>query len=251
MFNPLTIYSIDNRIIFLGENIPISRFLKLYYDDDELKNVLDSLGVENVVNEDLETCLKSLSNIFGVPPVKEEIIKKIDLLFFDDWTTELYKEYYGMKDVSMKEIFTLIFEKDGMENNAFIDINHKRLVFIEYLLSPLFKITALNVNKMVTENKVPKLMGIKLGDIISYFFNDLKKANRYDTVNGFSGIINLKANFRNPNAGKELPKEISNVHQSFKGKICPITVSNTNPGESITLVPEQNLKSLKFGIFDV
>ncbi|MBC8427313.1 MAG: hypothetical protein H8D97_00330 [Proteobacteria bacterium] len=252
LFNSLTIYNSDGRIIFLGENIPISRFLRLYYEDDkDLKDVLDFLQVENQMNEDMNTCLKNLSNTFGVPPIKEEIQKKIDSLFFDDWTLELYEECYGIKNATMTDIFNLIFKNKTIENNTFIDINYKRLVFIEYLLAPLLKITAANVNKMVLENKVPQLMGTKLGNIISYFFNDLKKANRYDTVNGFSGIINLKANFRSPNAGKELPKEVSNVHTSFKHKICPITVSNTNPGESITLVPEQNLKSLKFGIFDV
>lgn len=248
LFSPITINGLDNRVILLGSNIPIARFLKLYYTPEEIKALNFPIEFLNS-NETLETVLKNFSKILGVPPVKDEIIRKIDLLFFDDWTSELYEEYYGIQP-NMKEILDKMIQISS-GNVSFIDIEHKRLVFIEYLLSPLFKSVTNAVNKLVTENHNPNLLGIKLGDIISHFFNNLKKANRYDSVNGFSGILNLKGNFKNPKGGDELPSEVSNVHPSFKGKLCPITVSNTNPGESVTLIPEQNLKSLKFGIFEI
>jgi hypothetical protein len=248
LFNPITIYGAENRIILLGNNVPISRFLKLFYTNDEIK-ALDFPFEINSSNESIEAVLKNFSNVLGIPPVKEDIVKKLNDLFFDDWTAELYQEYYGINP-DLKSILEKICSMDSDEI-SFIDIKHKRLIFIEYLLSPLFKAVTAATKRLVTENHNPKLLQIRLGDIVKHFFNDLKKANRYDSVNGFSGIINLKGNFKNPKGGNELPSEVSNVHPSFKGKIDPITVSNTNPGESITLVPEQNLKSLKFGIFDV
>lgn len=248
LFNPITINGLDDRFIFLGNNVPIHRFLKLYYTDSEIKNL--DLPFELVTrNESLDIVLKHFSKILGVPPVQQEIIDKIDLLFFDDWTFELYKEYYGIQP-TLKSVLNKMISMDGDEI-SFIDINHKRLVFIEYLLAPLFKAVTAATKRLVTENHNPKLLQIKIGDIIKHFFNDLKRANMYDSANGFSGILNLKGNFKNPRGGNELPSEVSNVHQSFKGRVCPITVSNTNPGESITLIPEQNLKSLRFGIFDV
>jgi len=248
LFSPMTIYSGENRVIFMGNNIPIMRFLKLYYSDDEIKNL--NFPFEILDNEEpIDIVLHNFSKILGIPPVKKEIIDKIDLLFFDDWTSELYMEYYGIKP-TLKSILDKITTMDS-DNVSFIDLNHKRLIFIEYILSPLFKAVTSAVNKLVSDNHNPKLLGIRIGDIVKYFFNDLKKSNRYDNVNGFSGILNLKANFRNPKGGDDLPSEISNVHPSFKGKICPVTVSNTSPGESVTLVPNQSLRNLKFGIFDV
>lgn len=257
LFNPMTIYEGDGRVIFLGNNIPIDRFFNLYYDVNipKDKEILEYFGIDCKSIEPMATSLQNLSNIFNIPPNKEEIKKKVDLLFFDDWTSELYQEYYGIDNdkINMKSILDKSYDRSTNNiDGSFIDIRNKRLVFIEYLLAPLFKSVTAAVNRMVVGSPHDlKYLNIKLGDIVSYFFNELKKANRYDTVNGFSGILNLKGNFRNPKGGDELPPEVSNIHPTFKGKICPITVSNTAPGESITFIPEQNLTNLKFGIFDV
>jgi hypothetical protein len=247
LFNPLTLYGTENRVIFLGNNIPINRFLKLYYTEDEISK-LDFPFEVNTNNESMDVILQNFSDILGVPPVLSEIIEKIDLLFFDGWTSGLYKEYYGIEP-SMKDLLDEVSEIDSTQI-SFIDMDHKRLVFVEYIMAPLFKSVTFAVNKMIRENEDIKFLNIKLGEIVKYFFNELQKSNRYDSVNGFSGILNLKASFKNPKGGSELPTEVSNVHESFKGKICSVTVSNTNPGESITLVPEQNLKNLRYGIFE-
>ena len=257
LFNPMTIYEGDGRVIFLGNNIPIDRFFNLYYDvnNSDDKKFLEYFNIDTKNIEPMATSLQQLSNIFNIPPNKEDLKAKIDLLFFDDWTSELYQEYYGIDSdkINMKSILDKSYDRSTNNiDGSFIDIRNKRLIFIEYLLAPLFKSVTAAVNRMVVGSPHDlKYLNIKLGDIVSYFFNELKKANRYDTVNGFSGILNLKGNFRNPKGRDELPPEVSNIHPTFKGKICPITVSNTAPGESITFIPEQNLTNLKFGIFDV
>jgi hypothetical protein len=243
LFCPITIFNAENRIIFLGNNIPITRFLRLYYTNEEIVN----FGFEEN-NEDEEFILQSFSNILNVMQSKDTIIDKIDKLFLDAWTYGLYKEFYNIEP-SLKNILDLSF---NLPNDiSFIDLNYKRLVFIEYILSPLFKSISQTVNRLVLTNINPKTLNIKLGDIISHFFRVLRSANRIDNVNGFTALHNLKASFRNPNGGDVLPKEVSSIHETFKNKICPVVISNNSPGVVVQLVPEQNLKNLKYGIFDL
>jgi hypothetical protein len=78
----------------------------------------------------------------------------------------------------------------------------------------------------------------------------MDKFNFYGIVNGYSGLLDLKATFKNPNSQNELPSEVSSIHPSYKHKIDIISISNTQPGRVISLVPQQNLKSLKYGLFD-
>ena len=79
----------------------------------------------------------------------------------------------------------------------------------------------------------------------------MDKFNFYGVVNGFGGsLLDLKATFKNPNSVGELPNEVSSIHPSYKHKIDLVSISNTDPGKVVSLVPDQNLKSLRYGIFD-
>ncbi len=72
--------------------------------------------------------------------------------------------------------------------------------------------------------------------------------NLYSVVNGFSGLLSLKGSFENPKSQSELPRSISNIHQNYKGKICPVTISNKSPGVVSSLVPDQKI-DLRYGLF--
>ena len=65
-------------------------------------------------------------------------------------------------------------------------------------------------------------------------------------VNFYSGIQTHKASFMNPNSEKP-PREISAVHKSHFGRICPITISAKKPGESVSIVPSTKVN--KYGLF--
>ena len=57
-----------------------------------------------------------------------------------------------------------------------------------------------------------------------------------------------KATFDNPYGSGELPKEVSSIHWTHKGRICPNSISNKKSGRDIFLVPNQNI-DLDYGIF--
>jgi len=143
-------------------------------------------------------------------------------------------------------LFDSIIDK---ENKTFIDLHHKRLVFIEYLLGPFLRSISA-VSKTVLNNQLVVNLNLNSGDVVKHFFTRLDKFNFYSIVNGFSGLLDLKATFKVPNAGSELPTIVSSIHSSYKSKIDVVSISNTNPGQVINLTPNQNLKSLTYGIFD-
>ena len=247
LFSPITIYIPENRVIFLGNNIPISRFLKLYYSDDEIDNL--NFKIDNT-SESEEFILQSFSNILNIPPNKNDIKNKINKLFFDDWSLNLYKEYYGLGDnIDIKDLLDLS-NLISMEEVSFIDLKFKRLVFIEYLLAPLFKAVSGAVNKLVLENINPKFLNIKISDLITNFYSTLKSSNRISSTVGFP-VYNLKASFANPKGTDRLPKEVNSIHENFFKRICLVNISNSDPGKICSLIPEQNLKNLKYGIFDL
>lgn len=253
LFNSLTLFTDDNRAIFLGNNIPISRFLNIFLDKDEVELACskDFLNCENL-KENKQVSIAHISTIIGVTnPDLDIVIKKINDIFFDEWTLNLYKEFYNLEymdiNILIREIlFDSILDRD---NRSFIDLHYKRLVFIEYLLNPFFRAISV-ASKYTLIGQQPYKLNLNIGDIIKYFFIRLDKFNFYGIVNGFSGLLDLKATFKTPNASNELPIEVSSIHSSYRGKIDVVSISNTDPGKVVNLVPDQNLRSLKYGIFD-
>jgi hypothetical protein len=254
LFNSLTFFNDDNRVTFLGNNIPISRFLRVYLSESEIELACskDYLNCK-YVKESENISFNSLSSLFGVNvPDKELIKQKIDLIFFDEWTKGLYQSIYNKQDINssilIKDLlFNTIVNKDEV---SYIDLNYKRLMFIEVLLAPLFRSVS-TASKYILNGQQPFTLKIGMGDIISYFFTKMNKFSFYNVTNGFTGLLDLKATFKNPNStNANLPKEVSSIHPSYKGKVDIVSISNTKPGETINLVPNQVLKDLKYGIFD-
>lgn len=233
LFKPITIFIKEKRITIDNKNYHLYNFLRLYLDDYTIKEVFN---VEPIISSRV---------------LHKDYIEKI---FFDKWTKELYCNYYKLDDINMKKVIDIVI--NNMNNKIeFNDIRYKRLVFIELLLDPLFRATNKFINKF--DNKFP----INIDAIISHFYKsdiDILGQSRskglsgntfYSIVNGYSGILSNKASFKNPKVSTELPKSISNIHESHKYKICPVTISNKNPGVLISLVPDQKI-NLRYGIFE-
>jgi len=250
LFCPITLFFKDSTAIIYGNNIPISRFLSIYYD----KQTIIDLAAEfefNVINEPMQITLNYFSKLFNCDPNTDAIAARFELLFFDAWTRNLYKECYKLDDVSLKIILDILFLQMQTANEddlTFIDLRMKRLTYVESLLAPYFRAIS-DATKSLLKGQQPFKLNLTLGCIIDHFFNGLNKLNLYDITNGYSSILDLKATFQSPASKSELPVSVSMIHESFFGKVCIVTVSNMETGKVVSLVPEQNV-DLNYGLFD-
>jgi len=261
LFKPITLYTHDNRIIIDGHNIPISRFLRLYESDESIiKEVCDLFDTQYIFETQDESVTK-ISKLIKCNDDLTDIVNFIENIFFDNWTKDLYCAFYNKENITMMDVFHITMER--IYNKEYIEFNniaHKRLVFIELILDPLFKA----INKLVLSLKSSRSViqvPIKASAIINHFYASgnmgigNQKRNKglsgntlYSIVNGYSGLLSLKCSFENPKSQSELPKSVSSIHTNYKNKICPVTISNKNPGVISSLVPNQ-LIDLKYGMF--
>lgn len=256
LFQPITLYFDDNRVIFMGNNFKISHFLQLISMDwpDDDKNLISvDLGIPLDERSPSEL-ISRFAGKFNTDHTLESIKYKFNELFFDEWTYYLFKRIYNFEP----NIDTII--KRAIERRLqivhfpefvpkFNDLRFKRLAFIEPLIRPYFKSISMAANNLVHGNPVSQLKKLDMGTIIKNFFGNLHGNVLYDTTNGYSGILGHKASFRNPyGSAKRLPKEVSAIHWTHKGRICPNSISNQDPGEIVSLVPDQEI-DLTYGLF--
>jgi hypothetical protein len=246
LFKTITIFHKDGRVIFLGNNITISKFFRLFYDFNDAKYICETVFNSKYTDDSLDNVKRYFSKILNCN--MDDIYQKIDDLFFDDWTVELYCKCYNLNNPTLKDILDLSL-KVIEERPSVIDLNHRRLVFIEHLMRPLITAVSTLVMMLMNGRQILKFPMDSVS-IIDYFFSDkgLQSNFFYDIDNGYNGLLSLKASFKSPGGDKAMPSEISSIHPTYKGRICPTTVSNKSTGQVIALVPEQKI-DLKFGLF--
>jgi len=248
LFNPVSFFISKNYIIVSGRNIPMSRFFSFFYSEDETKEILDTFECE-YRSESEEVMLLAFSKVLNVAPNRKEIEERFNDLFLDRWTKELYESVYDKRINTFKDIIDIVVYKyTNEEKPSFIDLNHKRLMFIELILGPLFKAVSDAVRDMVVYNKDIYKLPLDANAVIKNFSSKLNGNFLISDANGFSGLTSLKASFKSPGSSVNLPQCVSDIHPSFKGKICTITISNKNPGMISSLVPNQNVE-LRTGQF--
>ena len=249
LINSMTLYfKVGNtRVIFGGRNIPIQYFLQWFLTDDYYP-YLEQLEEKFKINQDRHPrgfLTQYFSDFLNCEEDDEAIDDKFHELFFDEYTSEMYYRSYKIH-MSFSGLVRYAI-KHYLEDKPvnFVDLNEKRLVFSEMLLSPFFRRigdTALNISKGISSSKP----SFGENDIIKYFMLEMKHQYFYDLVNFYSGIQVMKGSFINPNMSVP-PREISSVHSSHFGRICPITISAKKPGESISFVPTARVD--KYGLF--
>ena len=249
LMNSITLYfKVGNtRAIFGGKNIPIEYFLQWFLTDDYYPylEMLEEKFKMSQVRHPRCMLAQQLASFLGCADDDEAINDKFHELFFDDYTTELYHKSYKLYmsfDGLVKYAIKHYLED---ETPNFVDLKEKRLVFSEMLLTPFFKRigeTAQAISKGIATSS----MSFHDGEVVKYFMADLKHQFFYDLVNFYSGIQVMKGSFVNPNM-KVPPREISSVHSSHFGRICPITISAKKPGESVSFVPTARVD--KYGLF--
>jgi len=247
LINSITLFlkSGQDRAIFCGRNIPIQYFLQWFIDDDEVLTKLEDSFKMTGTRFPEETLTRYFSEFFGCK--KENIDKVFNLLFFDNYTREIYKNCYG-QDFDVKSLVNFAVENYINENKIhFVDLLEKRIIFIELLLSPIFKRISNIALNMLRGHHISAI-SIPENEIIKFFMveNGLRCQFFYDLVNLYSGILTHKATFMNPNSSTA-PREISSIHPSHFGRICSITTSAKDPGESISIIPTTKVN--KYGLF--
>lgn len=224
------------RTIFGGRNIPIQYFIQWFLDDspDLLNRVEDECRI-NKTKYTEDELIKYFANLLNCDEDKDIINNFLNELFFDSYTSDLYFQCYN-KHFTLKSLIhhALTNFINGVNIN-FVDLQYKRLIFIEQLLYPFFnRISNISFNIIRGQN----ISGINFpeNELIKFFMVELKHQFYYDLVNAYSGITVCKASLLNPNS-ETAPKEISSIHKSHFGKICPTTISAQKPGETVSIIP--------------
>lgn len=251
LFQPITLFFKEGRIIFLGNNFGMSDFLNFitYSWNKDLRDYTQKfLGLDFSI--DLNPIISLFAEKFNCLQNYDVIKQRIEDLFFDEWTLSLYNKYYKVN--TFDDVIQLSLKKrfDQLVNgnyHKFNDLRYKRLIFIEMLLKPYFKAISSCAKAVINNIKILNSR-LKLKDIIDNFFANLNGNSLYDTVNGFSGILAHKATFKNPFGSGELPQEVSSIHWTHKNRICPNSISNHDSGQDVFLVPNQKI-DLDYGIF--
>ncbi len=249
-FQPITLYFQQDRAIFMGNNIQLSDFIQIithYWPKDHKKIIERELGI-NITTRDIQQIVDYLSDKLYVPPDIDEIQLRIHELFFDDWTKELYQKFYNIDPIMDNVLKIALSKKIQNEKISFIDLRHKRLTFIEPILRPFFKAIT-RASSQLIRGKQPRNLYINIDTIVKKgFFQDLDGNVLYDTVNGFASILSHKSSFKNPFGKGKLPKEVSSIHFTHRGRICTNSITNSDPGQTVNLIPTQDIDS-RYGIF--
>lgn len=251
IFQPITLYFSEQRVIFMGSNYVLADFLNFitWNWDPYLRQVIEEL-LNIKFNNSLTSIITHLANRLNCLQEYDIIKDKINSLFFDDYTLKLYQKCYDVSDIDGVIQHGLLKRYDHIINNKihkFNDLRFKRLIFIEMILKPYFKAIS-GCSKLLLSNKNIFNLKMKINELVENFYLNLNGNCLYDTVNGFSGILSHKATFQNPYGSGELPKEVSSIHWTHKDRICPNSISNHDSGRDVFLVPNQKI-DLDFGLF--
>jgi len=253
LFNSITAYFKDDMVTFTGVNIPINYFISLFIDDDEdlmnkFKDLMEKKFKHNFEVPLLDNIIVYFSNKFNFSgSTKEELIHFINKIFFDRYTYNLYQTCYNETDLT-KLIKKGINMYINNEFYNFVDLNYKRLIFMEFLLTPIIKRISY-MAKRAWSGYIDDEIKIDERVLIKHFLKtrDVTKKQKglsgnylYNITNLYTGILQCKVGMVSPEVENE-PRSIRTIHDSHFGKICTITISSQNPGRVVSFIPTTKL----------
>lgn len=252
IFNSLSISLQHDLATFTRANIPLQYLFGVFLETDEEKKLYSDIAKKFNIKYQPKSesdILTYFSNNIG-RGTKENIVKFFENLFFDDYTKYLYKGCYPKlftnETLSLKNaLIQSLKMKINEQIPEYIDLDHKRVVFMELLLSPLFKRVG-NIASQAARGFYPDEIKIDHLQILKHFLNSPDKKKKgsegmsgnylYDTVNLMSGMLTHKVSMVNPGSTNP-PSTISDTHPTHYKKICPISISNQKPGEVVSVLP--------------
>lgn len=251
LFNSITIYFKHDIATFTGVNIPLSYFISLFVYDINVINLFRDIMKNfkyNFIHTPIEDIIIYFRNKFNFTgDTHEELINFLYKIFFDRYTYNMYNTYYNSTDLQ-DLISKAIISYANNEIQNFSDLNNKRLIFIEFLISPIIKRIA-DVARQVWSGYKHDEIKIDSLTIVKYFqrSKDDNKQQKglsgnylYDTANLYSGILHNKISMVPPGV-ENAPKSVQTIHPSHYGKICPISISSQKPGRVVSMVPTTKL----------
>lgn len=256
LFNSVTIYIKEDFAIFTGKNIPLYYLLQLLLYDDEGKDIYDQFKEKYPKHNATECSEENIVNYFGTifKPFnnRTEVIDYINRLFLDEYTKSLYESCYSeLSTVDICSIIKCAIKKNiNKEIPNFINLNFKRLVFLEPLLRPLIEKVAGAAISCARGYKTD-LISISNISVVKHFLtspdNDQNKTKKglsgnyiYNDVNLYTSILKNKISMV-PIGIENAPKEVQSIHQSHYGRICPISISSQKPGQVVSVIPGTKL----------
>jgi len=254
LFNSITYYFEQGLVIITRQNIPLTAFLQLFIDEENENEVklYNDFCAFNKLDQEIYT-IDDLTHLFSIKfntdPDLKTIIEKLELIILDDYTKNIYRQCYpDLPEINLKQIILKSFELSLSGPVSFIDFSFKRVTFLEFILKPYInKITSLSID--TSKGGIKSRLNINELNIIKYFLTSAKLSNGansglsgnflYDTTNLYPLLLS-RISLITPNMTRP-PSEVSNIHPSSFGKACTTTISNQDPGEIISLVPDTTL----------
>jgi hypothetical protein len=263
LFNSMSFDYKQDHMTFMNMNFTFDNICQLLFDPNteqyDLYKAIQSKYKLKYRKLDMSSVESYFSNMIkNVKPNRETIIKKLENLLFDDYIKPMYKYAYGFKEVTLKNVVEYAFKLrlNQIKDTKFNDLKNKRVIFLESLFTNVFrKIGDLAINASANKNYKPDLCNINDGMVFKYFLtpNDPNKTSKglsgdhlYTTSNMYDGCLQHKISMVPPNLNNP-PKDISQIHQSYFNKICPITMANQDPGKIVSATP--GCKISDFGLF--
>lgn len=248
LFNSISIY--NKFVTFMGINIPAFHFISTIFDeqnseDNEYIDSFCKLMKVNKTSYNTTEFVKYLSNKLNCEEDKELVLEKINKIFFDDYTKILYNYCHDIpeEDLSIKTILKKAIEqRETFIEKDFINLKYKRIIFLEALLTSIFKRIASYLPQILKELYVDEIR-IDQMEVIKFFRSELHNRFIYDNVNCYSGMLIYKACMLNPGS-ENAPSVIADIHETHFQNICPISISNQRPGETVYLTPNVKLDHL-------
>lgn len=242
LFSSMSMFLKENIVVFGGWKIPISFFMQILFKDDKYSQKLvgDYFQKYSIKMEHLSesNIIKNLNSKFHVQFSTEEFIDFMDNMIFDNYTRFLYQFCYkDIPNIHLRDIIINALQQDlSSKVNNFIDLNNKRLIFIEMLFRPYLDLIGNIAFKVSRGEHMSSATNFNKRTISNYFLNHLDGRHLYDCVNLYSSIISLKVSMLGPEVDSP-PQAIKDIHPSHFGKLCPVSVSSKNVGETVTLTP--------------
>ena len=244
-FNSITIY--DKLITFMGNNMPAIYFLNIFLSDKDpaqaaiKQDFIQTFKILNtkVIDQEL---LSYFSTLYNCDADRAAIQKCFHDIFFDDYTKLLYQNCYGLeeKDLNIQTLLKIVVDLSKVVNEeTFIDLDQKRLVFLEILLWPIFKRVAQAATRASRGYYINEISMDQM-ELIKNFNIGLHSKFMYDNVNAYDTMLQHKACMLSPNA-EQAPGMIANLHPTHYKRICPTSVSSQNPGETLYIIAETKL----------
>lgn len=246
----VAIYSHKGKIhLNFHHNIyPFNEFMELllYNYTGQIKKIAKLIGVDDHDPSICETKKAEMyeafaTNLSQTDKDPDKVRKFLNSVFFDDRTIQKFVDLYKIdaENVTLEYIINEIILKDISDEEkedrcCFINLDNKHLQFAEPLLWSIIQNISMSYRSALRGKPLFRIDGAER--VINHFFSELKGKTAYKSVNGLNSS-ECGASFVIYH-NTDTPSAVNLIHNSFKHRICPVSVGGSNIGETICLTSD-------------